>query len=294
LKKKGVVVREFVFLDEDSFGEGRISIEARAAGKNTMSATALGGFLSDFFDRRLVPSSESAMTLGRVYDTFIYEDEPRYNMLSAVSRAVREDEKVSGDNFSLEEYNQSQVIMMIADGMGSGEQACRDSQSVIEFMERFMEAGFQKEKAFTMVNGALASQTGGCNLTTLDVCAVNLLTGEAEFMKAGAAASYIKHGKRVDEISQDTLPLGSRQELSPITQGIKLSDTDMIIMVSDGISESIENEGRTSLKEVLSKSRASNPRELSDFILQYAINCQGGRIRDDMTVLACMLAEMGD
>ena len=89
---------------------------------------------------------------------------------------------------------------MLADGMGSGEQACRDSQAVIEFMERFLEAGFRKEKAFTMVNGAIAAQNGCCNLTTLDVCALNLLTGEAEFVKAGAAASYIKRGTWVEPI----------------------------------------------------------------------------------------------
>ena len=41
-----------------------------------------------------------------------------------------------------------------------------------------------------------------------DICAMNLLTGEAEFVKAGAAASYIKRGNWVDEVAADTLPLG--------------------------------------------------------------------------------------
>lgn len=208
-------------------------------------------------------------------------------MLSAISRAVREDEKVSGDNFSLEEYNQSQIIVMLADGMGSGEQACRDSQAVIEFMERFLEAGFRKEKAFTMVNGAIAAQNGCCNLTTLDVCALNLLTGEAEFVKAGAAASYIKRGNWVDEVSADTLPLGSMDELSPITQSVKLSDADMLVMVSDGISDAIENEAEGRLRDLIARSQIVNPKEMADYLLRYAINSQGGRIRDDMTVLTC-------
>ena len=109
-------------------------------------------------------------------------------------------------------------------------------------MERFLEAGFQKEKAFAMVNGAIASQNAGCNLTTLDVCAVNLLTGDAEFIKAGAAPSYVKRGNRVDEVEADTLPLGSMEELSPMTQVLKLADTDMLIMVSDGVSDAIDTE----------------------------------------------------
>lgn len=299
LKRQGIIVRGLVFIEGGAAGScesaldgrcgNRISIEARAAGRHTVSASVLGGFLSAFFGRKLVPSAESATAIGRGYNTFIYEDEPRYTVLSAVSRAVREDEKISGDNFSMEEYNQSQVVVMLADGMGSGEPACRDSQAVIEFMERFMEAGFQKEKAFSMVNGAIAAQNGCCNLTTLDVCAVNLLTGEAEFVKAGAAASYIKRGNWVDEVAADTLPLGSMDELCPITQSVRLADTDMLIMISDGISDAIEEEAAGRLREIISRSPIQNPKEMADYLLRYAINSQGGRIRDDMTVLTCCI-----
>lgn len=299
LKRRGITVREFVFIEggepggfsnmADGQPGNRISIEARSIGRQAVSADVLAEMLSAFYGRRLVLSGESAQIIDRAYNTFIFEDEPRYTVLSAISRAVREGEKVSGDNFSFEEYNQGQVIMMIADGMGSGEQACRDSQAVIEFMERFLEAGFQKERAFAMVNGAVAAQNGCCNLTTLDVCSVNLLTGEAEFIKAGAAASYVKRQKRVDEVSADTLPLGSMEEIGPMTQELRLSDTDMLVMVSDGISDAIEGEADGRLREVIAGSSIRNPKEMSDYILQYAINSQGGRIRDDMTVLACVI-----
>ncbi len=297
LKRQGIIVRELVFIEGGAAGNyecapdgrfgNRVSIEARAVGRHTVSASVLGEFLSSFFGRKLVPSAESALVIGRGYNTFIYEDEPRYTVLSAVSRAVKEDEKISGDNFSLEEYNQSQVVVMLADGMGSGELACRDSQAVIEFMERFLEAGFQKEKAFSMVNGAIAAQNGCCNLTTLDICAMNLLTGEAEFVQAGAAASYIKRGNWVDEVAADTLPLGSIDELSPITQSVRLADTDMLIMISDGISDAVESETEGRLREIISRSPIQNPKEMADYLLRYAISSQGGRIRDDMTVLAC-------
>ncbi|MDE6220545.1 MAG: SpoIIE family protein phosphatase [Lachnospiraceae bacterium] len=299
LKRQGIIVRELVFIEGGAaggceFGQGgyrgnRISIEARIAGKHTVSASVLGEFLSAFFGRKLAPSGESALVIDRGYKIFIYEDEPRYTVLSAISRAVREDEKISGDNFSMEEYNQSQMVVMLADGMGSGEQACKDSQAVIEFMERFLEAGFQKERAFSMVNGAIAAQNGCCNLTTLDICAIDLLTGEAEFVKAGAAASYIKHGNWVDEVAADTLPLGSLDELCPIIQNVKLEDTDMLIMLSDGISDAIENEAAGRLREIISRSRIENPKEMADYLLRYAISSQGGHIRDDMTVLTCCI-----
>lgn len=294
LRKHGIVVRELVFLEGGASGKGlggRISIEARAVGWHTLSASVLGELLSASLGRRLMLSGESALLIGRSYDIFIFEDEPRYALLSAVSRAVKEDEKISGDNFSMEEYGQSQVVLMISDGMGSGGRACQDSQSVIEFMERFLEVGFSKEKAFAMVNGAIASQNGCCDLTTLDICALDLLSGDAEFIKAGAAPSFVRRGKRVEEILSDSLPLGSMagcgEGAGPITQSLRLGDSDMLIMVSDGISDAVADEGPSRLREVIARSATSNPKELSDYLLQYAINCQGGRIRDDMTVLVC-------
>ncbi len=293
LKKQGILVKELLFLEGGSGllpEEGlcsRISIQARAIGRRTVPVSTLSGLLSVFFGRRLIPSLDSATLLDRNYDVFIFEDEPQFCVMSAVSRAVKENEKISGDNFSFEEYNQNQAIMMIADGMGSGEQACRDSQSVIEFMEKFLEAGFSKEKAFSMVNSAIASQTQCCNMTTLDVCAINLLNGDAEFLKAGAAPSYRKRGGYVEEISVDTLPLGSIDELCPMVQTVKLVDSDMLILLSDGVADALEGAGGRRLRDIIARTDTANPKEMANHLLQCAINCQGGHIMDDMTVLAC-------
>lgn len=285
LKKQGIIVKEMVFL-ENGRGNRQISLVARLGCRQKLRIEDLSGMLSVFFDRRLIPCIESAPVLTKSFDTFLFEDEPQYTLLSAMSRAIKEDEKISGDNYSVEEQTQGNIVLMIADGMGSGEKACKDSQSVIEFMEKFLEAGFQKEKAFTMINAAVAAQSQGTNLTTLDLCALNLHTGEAEFMKAGAAPSFRKRGHIVDEITSDTLPLGSFTDICPLTQSIELIDGDMLILVSDGITDCFEDaNGYLRLKSMISRYETSNPKEMSDYILQYAISCQGGRIRDDMTVL---------
>ncbi len=288
LRKKGVSVRELMFLEGKSLGN-RISMEARISGRHLMSAFELSLLLSEFFGRKLIPSADGALTLTRGYDTFIFEDAPRFMIMSAVSRAVKEDEKISGDNFSIEEYNQAKTILMIADGMGSGEQAHKDSQAVIELMENFLEAGFPKEKAFSMTNGAIASQSQCCNLTSLDVCSIDLMTGDADFLKAGAASSYIRRGRHVEKIASDTLPLGSMDELCPMLQTVRIEEDDMVIMLSDGAADVFGDSGANSLAEVIGRNNTANPKDMSDYLLQYAINCQGGHISDDMTILVCRI-----
>lgn len=284
LKKQGIQVREIIFIEGGQ--SRRISMEARAMGRRVIPADDLAGLLSVYFDRRLMPSLDSAASLGRSYELFIFEDEPSFTVLSAMSRAVKEGEKISGDNFSIEEYNHNQMVAMISDGMGSGEQACHDSRSVVELMEKFLEVGFSKEKALTMINGAFFSQNPGGNLTTLDICSINLLSGEADFIKAGAAASFVKHGMNVEEIAADTLPLGSVEEINAMQLSMRLSDSDMLIMVSDGVADAFEELGAGRLKDIIVKINFVNPKEFADYLLQCAISCQGGHIRDDMTVLA--------
>ena len=265
LKKQGIIVKEMVFLEGSGAGR-RLSLVARQGLRRELDVDEFAGLISVFLDKRLVPCMESAAVLTKSYDTFLFEDEPRFTLMSAMSRAVKEDEKVSGDNYSVEEIAEGNVILMIADGMGSGEQACEDS--------------------LTMINAAIAAQTQCCNLTTLDVCEVNLHRGEAEFMKAGAAASFRKRGTQVDEILSETLPLGSLTQITPMTQTIGLMDSDMLILLSDGVADCFETDnGYNRLKEIIAGCHTTNPKEMSDYLLRYAINCQAGRIRDDMTIL---------
>ncbi|MDE7205564.1 MAG: SpoIIE family protein phosphatase [Lachnospiraceae bacterium] len=292
LKKHGIQARELIFIEGGA--SRRISMEARSLIRREIPADDLAGLLSVYFNRRLMPSLDSAMSLGRGYNLFIFEDEPCFMVLSAVSRAVKEDEKISGDNFSVEEYSHNQMVAMISDGMGSGEQACHDSRSVIEFMEKFLEAGFSREKALMMVNGALFSQNPGGNLTTLDICSIDLFSGEADFVKTGAAASFLKRGMNVEEIVSDTLPLGSVEEINAMQLMVQLRNADMLVMVSDGVTDAFGEFGTRRLKDIIAKTNYVNPKELSDHLLKCAIGCQGGHIRDDMTVLAMYINQSND
>lgn len=280
LKRQGIIVSEIVYLEQED--KRRLSMIARQGGKAFFQVEDIAGMLSVFFDRRIIACLESDKQLKKTFSHFMFEDEPKYTIMSAMSRAIKENEKVSGDNYSVEEQSNGNIVMMIADGMGSGSKACKDSQAVIEFMEKFLEAGFHYKKAISMINSAIASGSHGGNLTTLDFCILDLHTGEAEMLKAGAASSFRKRGRMVDEISSDSLPLGSFQDANWMTQTVSLMDGDMIVMLSDGVTDCFDIE---TLKEIISKYETHNPKDMSDYLLTYAINCGRGRIRDDMTVL---------
>ena len=178
------------------------------------------------------------------------------------------------------------MVAVLSDGMGSGEKACDDSERIIEKMERLLEAGFRKETAVQMINGALVAAGQEEHMSTLDLCDINMYTGACEFVKAGAACSYIKRGRLVDRLSARNLPLGVFWEMSPEIHTRTLQSGDYVIMLSDGVLEALsEGIGEEAFPEIIGKMEYSNPNEIANQILAYAIGQSRGRIRDDMTVL---------
>ena len=95
--------------------------------------------------------------------------------------------------------------MCLSDGMGSGMDACRESEIVVELLEQFLESGFSQETAARMVNSALVLNGREGMFSTVDICAVDLYTGICEFLKAGAAATFIRRDHWVEAISSESL-----------------------------------------------------------------------------------------
>ena len=50
------------------------------------------------------------------------------------------------------ELDDGRYNVCLSDGMGSGNDARRESETVVDLMEKFMEAGFKKETAVKLMN----------------------------------------------------------------------------------------------------------------------------------------------
>ena len=68
------------------------------------------------------------------------------------------DRAVSGDNFSVFWLPEGRFVAGLSDGMGSGLQACGQSETVLDLMEQFLEAGFSRETAVRMINSSIVLQ----------------------------------------------------------------------------------------------------------------------------------------
>ena len=275
-----------LYLIENEAGRLEVSISMKNSKKNSLSSEEVGDLLSVLLTIRLTGAGDNPFFVGAEWQTFYYVEETKYHVLTGVAKATKETEKISGDNYALFEAVEGNLTAVLSDGMGSGEKACADSTMVVELMEKFLEAGFQTETAIQMINSSLLSGEENANMSTLDLCSVDLYSGECRFVKVGSACSYIKRQHLVDRISSGNLPMGIFQKPDMEIIGRKLMDGDYIIMISDGIPDALsQGIGEDMLSEVIGSSNLENPGEIANAILNFCIHECKGHIRDDMTVL---------
>ena len=137
-----------------------------------------------------------------------------------------------------------------------------------------------------MINGSLIAGGESQNMSTLDICQIDLYTGVCEFNKIGSAPSYIKRENLIEQISARNLPLGVFYEMDMEVTRRRLVDGDYVIMMSDGLLDALsQGIGEEILPEMLGRIQLKNPNEIAGHILNFCIGQSKGRVRDDMTVL---------
>lgn len=284
-----------LYLIENEAGRIEVSLTMRSVKKNNLSSEELGDLLSVLLNMRLTSAQDNAFFIGGDWQTFYYVEEAKYHVLTGVAKAVKETEKISGDNYAFFETDTGNLTAVLSDGMGSGDKACNDSTMVVELMQKFLEAGFQMEMAIQMINSALLTGGENSNMSTLDLCSMDLYSGECRFVKVGSASSYIKRQHLVDRISSGNLPLGIFQKPDMEAVGRTLMDGDYIIMVSDGVLDALsQGIGEDMLSELIGNSNLENPGEMANAILNFCIHQCRGHIRDDITVLVIGIWKKGE
>ena len=298
LLSEGLVMEDFYLIEkEKGKKEAVIQIyQNHVQGKRKFySAEEVAAFLSVILNIKLVPNSRTHYFISEKPDYFCFEEDTRYMVLTGYAKSVKEGEKVSGDTYAFFETDDKKSYAVLSDGMGSGEKAKEDSEIVVEMAERFLEGGFSGSFTAKMINDTLLTGNEGKNMSTLDMCSIDLYTGETDFLKVGAAYGLVKRDGYVEKISSLGLPLGVFYNLEMNQYKKQLLDGDYVFLFSDGVLEHFQGEeGEEFLKEIVAQIPYRRPSEMAGHIMKHAISAAGGRMRDDMTVLVMGIWENGE
>ena len=285
LKEKCIRV-ESLFMIEGENKRREAVLTIRTENGSCITAKEVASMVGDVLKCSFRPAIDSRPVVTTNSSVIRLEEEPPFVMLYGVARAVKQKEEISGDNFSYTQLPKGKVMLGLCDGMGSGEQAYKESKSAIELTEQLLDAGFHPQTVVKVVHNALLLQKEDLHPLALDLAVIDLYTGICEIIKSGATVTLIKQEEQVTILEAEALPMGFLPEIEPTQMLYKLKDGDIIIMVTDGVIEAFDGEEKEeSFKRFCSRLKGNNPKDLANKILLTAMAGQDGDIKDDMTIL---------
>lgn len=212
-------------------------------------------------------------------------------------------EEISGDAAISCGLPDGSLALILSDGMGKGIKAAAGSRLVVRRLRRNLKNGMSAAAAIKEVNRYMISaKESSEEFATVDLTLIDKNNLKARFYKMGAAKSFIIREGRVREIKGGCLPVGMISGLRLSHVSAKLLAGDIIVMVSDGITEADKEDIQAVwLKNFLCEQAALyqdrqtmcgfSPRRAAACILEEAVKRYGRKERDDLTAAVAVITE---
>ncbi len=146
--------------------------------------------------------------------------------------------EVCGDHIAMFKTNNAYFYALISDGMGAGEDASLTSDICAIFLEKMLMAGNKVDVSLRMLETYVRSKNTGtgdeCS-ATVDLMELDLMDGQAVFVKNGAAPTYVVREGRVYKLRSPSLPIGILPDPPRELLRFRTHPGDVVVMVSDGV-----------------------------------------------------------
>lgn len=272
---------------------GHYKVTVRMRSKNgCISVKNFITIISRILGKRMRVVGEAKTFVSKEPVEFTFLEDTKFRSVQGIECRKKDGAYVSGDNFSILELENGNFLMGLSDGMGSGSTACKESELVLDLVERFLEAGFSMETAIRMMNSAMVLKGEADLFSTVDLCNVDLYNGKASFFKIGAAASFLKRDGEVSYFTSHSLPVGVGNNPEIERAEMNLKNGDFLVMVTDGVLEYLHvPKPEETMREIIESIDCRHPGVLVKKIMERVLLFTGGKVQDDMTILATCVWE---
>ncbi len=289
LRRLGVVVTK-ALLVKDKEERVKVYISCYSSKARVVTGEQLTERVEKIIGKPMICVGRGFCTVTQQESVFSFVEEGKYMLTAGVVRKNRTGEEMCGDNFSVSKIDLQKAVLMLSDGMGTGENAHMKSEQVVELLEQLLSAGFCKELAIELLNSFVSFLTDGEVSSSLDLTVIDFYTGEADFIKLGASTTFIKRKDTIEYIRSTSLPVGVLEQVEFDTCQRKLYHGDMLVMVSDGVLDGIIFEDKEEcLADIIAKQNTCNAQAMAENIMEEVCRMQRGVMRDDSTVLVAGL-----
>lgn len=289
LEEKGIRIQDLLMIDLGS-GEKEIAVTQAGCPEKDWCKTMVAPNISQITGKSYRLKSIDCTFGNGVGCAYRLVPGNFYGVQVGCAQCPQEGQKISGDicaSFTLADQRQALVM---SDGMGTGEEAHNESALAVGLLEKLLMAGFSAETAIKTINTVLFLRSGRESFVTLDLVLINRISGLADFLKIGGAPSLISSPKGLSVVQAVSPPAGILDKIEMQNFRCALEHGNVIIMMSDGVWEAINNAGGPAgwFEDVLQRMDKDNPQQIADNIL-YLAQKAAQIAKDDMCVQVALI-----
>lgn len=285
LRERKIIARK-ILINENNKGMVEVRLLAKKRKRTAMKAEVIKKVISEAVGKKMRLSDQCIIDVTEEYNEYTLFEEVNFMTISGTARQTKGNESYSGDNFAVMNLDSGQTFMSICDGMGSGKRAGRYSEMLIDLLEKMIDSGLEESTILKLANSIMLTGNQWQEPAAVDMALVDCYSGICQFLKLGAACTYIKRGNWVECIKSTSLPMGVLEEVDMETITKKLYDGDFVIMVSDGIVDALDcPDKEEAMGRIIMEIKTANPRQMAINILSKALAKCKGMPEDDMTVI---------
>lgn len=272
LRENGVE-RPQAFVMQDK--NGKLRVEAYGATEPRVTREYLGTLLA-----RAIGCELELPDIGGSNERFriLASERTRLSAKVGAYQLAHGENRVCGDCYDCFTAADGSFYIILSDGMGTGSRARVDSAMACSVLSKLLKSGVALSAALETVNTVLMVKSADESFATLDICKIDLNSGECAVYKAGASTTYIKSSDRLIRASLSSPPAGTGGRLTVPAQKFSVRKGDVIVMMTDGAAPD---------EQWLSRelSKPSEPDALSERIAKAARAAENSR-GDDISVVA--------
>ena len=196
-------------------------------------------------------------------------------------------QEFNGDSY-MSFIENNHFFLMLADGIGHQKISSNVSLFTINALNRYRKIEEDMSLQINNLNTLLKSKIDEDGYSTLDYLDIDLITGEFKIFKCGSFYSYIFSQGKLFQLKSNTPPLGILYDIKTNSLIKQLSSQDILILMSDGFGEYIQE----SLKNVLNMHSNRSSKDICG-VLYDELSKHINR-KDDITIIVIKILQIKD
>lgn len=195
----------------------------------------------------------------------------------------------SGDTVEITERPKGGLSLILADGQGSGRSAKQNSNLVVAKAVAMIGEGARDGAVARAVHDMLFAARDGKISAELLIVSADTASNTLVISRNTACPVLVYRNASASALPGEAGPIGVRASTKPLIDVLPLQPLTTVLGFSDGIWHAGRNYGQQWAAEQLSQlvnAHVDDPEELVEAVLTTALERDGGRARDDMTVFA--------